>query len=87
MIIQEFVKSTHFKLLAKINSFNPLSALLTYTHMGRFFGRHGNGCQGNQSLDIFQPLWSKGPPSHKISLGSGRKHLRYPETNIRSVLY
>ena len=53
----------------------------------RFFGFHGNGCQGNQSLDIFQPLWPKGPPAHKISQWSGRKHLRYPEADIGFVLY
>ncbi len=27
-----------------------------------FFGCHSNRCQGNQSLDIFQLLWFKGPP-------------------------
>ncbi len=35
--------------------------------LGRFFGCHGNGCQHNQGLDIFQALWSKGPPSGQIS--------------------
>ena len=33
--------------------------------LSRFFGCHGNGCQGNQSLDIFQHLWSEGPPTDK----------------------
>ena len=35
--------------------------------LGRFFGCHSNGCQGNQSLDIFQPLWPKGPPDRVIN--------------------
>ncbi len=51
----------------------------------RFFGCHGNGCQGNKNLNIFQPIWSKGPPSCKILWRSNCKHQRKHETIIRSV--
>ena len=53
--------------------------------LGRFFGCHGNGCQGNHSLDIFQPLWSKGPPTRQISWRSGCKQCQESVTENGSV--
>ncbi len=51
---------------------------------------HGQILSEGGHLDqrgILQPLWSKGPPSHKILPWSGGKQLRYSETDSRSVLY
>ena len=53
--------------------------------LGMFFGCHGNSCQGNQSLDIFQPLWSKGSPTRQISWRSGCKQCQESVTENGSV--